>query len=187
LGETEILAQIKTDPGAFRQVFELYYKSIFGYIFRRTANFDDTADIVSETFLKAFKKIRNFEYRGISIKVWLYRIAINEINLHFRSRRKGKRLFENIVMKEPELFRTYLQEDRQSLENELLQHKKYLTVVTQLKQLPDRYQTVISLRFFEGKENREIAEILKMKEGTIKSLLSRGLEKLKKLCNETTQ
>ena len=48
-----------------------------------------------------------------------------------------------------------------------------------LKTLPVKYQEVISLRYFEGKNNKEIIEILNMKEGTLKSLLSRGLEKLR--------
>jgi RNA polymerase sigma-70 factor (ECF subfamily) len=46
--------------------------------------------------------------------------------------------------------------------------------------LPAKYQDVIALRYFEGKSIREIAEILGKREGTIKSLLSRGLEKIRK-------
>ena len=46
------------------------------------------------------------------------------------------------------------------------------------------YQEVIALRYFEGKNNKEIAEILDIKEGTIKSLLSRGLERLRMKCNQ---
>jgi RNA polymerase sigma-70 factor (ECF subfamily) len=53
-----------------------------------------------------------------------------------------------------------------------------------LKTLPIKYQEVISFKYFEGKENKEIAEILLIKEGTLKSLISRGLEKLRKKCNQ---
>jgi RNA polymerase sigma-70 factor (ECF subfamily) len=53
-----------------------------------------------------------------------------------------------------------------------------------LKTLPLKYQEVIALKYFEGKENKEIAEILNINEGTLKSLLSRGLEKLRKKCNQ---
>ena len=53
----------------------------------------------------------------------------------------------------------------------------------ELKTLPVKYQEVISLRYFEGKDNKEISEILGINEGTLKSLLSRGLEKLRKKCN----
>jgi RNA polymerase sigma factor (sigma-70 family) len=185
--EEKLLERIKNNPAVFSELFDLYYKPIFGYILRRTADFDDTADIASETFLKAFNNVPKFNHRGISIKVWLYRIATNEVNLHFRNQKKSKRLFENNAMDEPELFQSYLQLDRQVLEKELLLHAQYLSVVAQLKQLPVKYQNVIALRYFEGKDNREIAEILDLKEGTLKSLLSRGLEKLKNLCKETAR
>lgn len=183
--ETELLTQIRNDPAAFKQLFDLYYKAIFGYIFRRTADFDDTADIASEVFLKAFNNIRKFEYRGTSVKIWLYRIATNEINLYYRRKKKHKRLFEKSSMENPEMFLTYLQEDRLLLENELLYHGLFVSVLGNLKQLPVKYQEVIALRYFEGKDNAEIAQILNMKAGTLKSLLSRGLEKLRTLCKET--
>jgi RNA polymerase sigma-70 factor (ECF subfamily) len=59
-----------------------------------------------------------------------------------------------------------------------------LIVLKELKTLPIKYQEVISFKYFEGKENKEIAEILLIKEGTLKSLISRGLEKLRKKCNQ---
>ena len=49
---------------------------------------------------------------------------------------------------------------------------------------PVKYQEVIALRYFEGKDNKEIAEILNINEGTLKSLLSRGIEKLRVKCNQ---
>ena len=76
-------------PVQFAELFNLYYKPIFGYILHRTGNIDDTADIAAETFFKAFRHIQNFSYKGISVKVWLYRIATNEVNLYFRYKSKN--------------------------------------------------------------------------------------------------
>ena len=81
MDETDLLRNIRENPERFSKLFRLYYQPIFGYIIRRTGDFDDTADIASDTFLKAFRHINNFRYTGISVKVWLYRIATNEINL----------------------------------------------------------------------------------------------------------
>ena len=81
-------------------------------------------------------------------------------------------------------FAQYIQDDRERLEAELQVHQQYLLVVEQLKTLSIPYQEVIALRYFEGKNNKEIAEILDIKEGTIKSLLSRGLERLRMKCNQ---
>ncbi len=182
--EIELLNKIKTNPDHFSELFKLYYKPIFGYIFRRTGNFDDTADIAAETFFKAFKHIESFSYKGISIKIWLYRIATNETNLYFRHKQKHNSLFERIDFENKTDFNSFLCEDKKELELELQKHDQFLVVLKNLKTLPTKYQEVIALRYFEGKQNKEIVEILNINEGTLKSLLSRGLEKLRELCNQ---
>jgi RNA polymerase sigma-70 factor (ECF subfamily) len=184
MNEIELLNSIKNNPADFSKLFKLYYKPIFGYIFRRTGNFDETVDIAADTFFKAFKHINNFSYKGISIKVWLYRIATNEINLYFRYKKKHNSLFEQIDFENENNFNNYLYEYKKELETELQKHDQFVYVLKNMKTLPVKYQEVISLRYFEGKDNKEIADILNIKEGTLKSLLSRGLEKLRKKCNQ---
>jgi RNA polymerase sigma-70 factor (ECF subfamily) len=183
MNDKELLDKIKNNPADFSELFKLYYKPIFGYVLRRTGDFDDTADIAANTFFNAYSHIHNFSYKGISIKVWLYRIATNEVNLYFRYKQKHNSLFERIDLADKDLFNDYLHDDKLELEMELQKHDKFLAVLESLKTLPVKYQEVISLRYFEGKDNKEIIEILSINEGTLKSLLSRGLEKLRKKCN----
>jgi RNA polymerase sigma-70 factor (ECF subfamily) len=182
--EIELLNSIKTQPEAFSALFKLYYKAIFGYILRRTGNFDDAADIAADTFFKAYQQIGKFTYRGVSIKVWLYRIATNEVNQYFRHRQKTNVFFIWLEKESETALTQFLDEDRKNWEAELQGHTQYLTVLKNLKTLPNSYQDVIALRYFEGKDNKEITEILGIKEGTLKSLLSRGIEKLRKKCNQ---
>lgn len=184
MDETDLLNRIRSRPENFSELFKLYYQPIFGYILRRTGSFDDTADIAADTFLKAFRNIHNFTYTGISIKVWLYRIATNEMNLYFRFKQKHSTIFERIKVEENEIFRNYLSDDRKEIESELHRHEQFISVLKELKTLPLKYQEVIALRYFEGKDNKEISEILNINEGTLKSLLSRGVEKLRKKCNQ---
>lgn len=106
--ELELLNKIKEDPANFSTIFKLYYKPIFGYIFRRTGSFDNTADIAADTFLKAFTHIKNFNYKGISIKIWIYRIATNDVNMYFRQRQKHSLVFDEIKFENKELFKNYL-------------------------------------------------------------------------------
>jgi len=178
--ESELLNKIKSNPAVFSELFKLYYKPIFGYVLRRTGDFDDTADITAETFFKAFKYISNFSYNGISIKIWLYRIATNEVNLFIRQKKRHNRIFERLKLEDNELFNKYLNEDRRESDTELQKNDQFLVILKEVKLLPVKYQEVISLKYFEGKDTKEIAEILNIKEGTLKSLLSRGLEKLRK-------
>jgi RNA polymerase sigma-70 factor (ECF subfamily) len=184
MDETDLLKRIRDNPEHFSELFKLYYRQIFGYIIRRTGSFNDSADIAADTFLNAFRNIHNFRYTGISIKVWLYRIATNEINLYFRHKQKHNSVFERIDIADNSTFKNYIAEDRKEIEAELKHHNMFLSILKELKTLPVKYQEVISLRYFENKENKEIAEILNIKEGTIKSLLSRGLEKLRQKCNQ---
>jgi RNA polymerase sigma factor (sigma-70 family) len=182
VSDKELLDKIRDDPSNFSEVFRLYYKPLFGYIFRRTGDFDDTADITANTFLKAFTAINSFTYRGISVKVWLYRIATNEVNQFFRNRKKADSIFEKLG--DNSEYINLLSHDKEELEAELQKHQQFLLVMESLKALPLKYQEVLSFRYFEGKENKEIAEILSMKEGTLKSLISRGLELLREKCNQ---
>jgi len=184
MAEIELLNRIKLNPAEFSELFKLYYKPIFGYILRRTGNFDEAADITADTFFKAFRHIKNFSYKGISIKIWLYRIATNELNLYFRQKKKRNSIFDRLDIKDKNLFADYISDDKKEYESEIQKHDQFLLILKGLKTLPIKYQEVISLKYFEGKENKEISEILLIKEGTLKSLLSRGLEKLREKCNQ---
>lgn len=85
--DPELLEKIRNDPAEFSILFREHYKPIFGYVFRRTGDVDESADIAAETFYKALKYTNTFTYKGISLKVWLYRIATNELNMFFRHKR----------------------------------------------------------------------------------------------------
>ena len=184
MDENELLSKIRSNPEYFSELFKLYYKPIFGYIIRRTGDFDDAADIAADTFLKALRHIHNFRYIGISVKVWLFRIATNEINLYSRYKQKHNSIFDRIITEDRVIFNNYLADDRKEIEAEFQKHEQFNSVLKELKTLPVKYQEVIALKYFEGKENKEIVEILNINEGTLKSLLSRGLEKLRQKCNQ---
>jgi len=181
-GEEQLLLEkIRSDPKEFGILFDQYYSRIFGYILRRTLNYDLTGDIVAETFLKAFLKINEFKWKDISISSWLFKIATNEISQYYRKQKYSPYsldlLLDNgefdITNKES------FEEERARIEKELKNYDDFILVQKKLEKLPIKYQEVISLKYFEEKSIKEISEILGKKEGTIKSLISRGLQKLK--------
>ena len=176
--EKELVKRAKKDPEAFGKLYDQYYSQIFGYILKRVANLEIAQDVCSETFLKALKNLWKFRWKNISFSFWLYRIANNEIANYFR-RNKYKpvsldKVPEPIAVHNPE---TEILE----AEQELKKHQDFLKIQEKITKFPIKYQEVITLRFFEKKKIKEICEILGKKEGTIKSLLHRGLEKLKNL------
>src|SRR5471030_556594 len=181
--EALLIEQCHKNPAAFGEVFDCWYKPVFGYIMRRTADYDLSKDIAAETFLKAFLKISSFQWRGIGLSSWLYRIATNELNQYYRSSKYKpqslQQLLENPQMEK--LLHDEADDERELIENELKAYHDYNLIRANLVKLDIKYQEVIALRYFEQKTNNEISLILDKNEGTVKSLLSRGLEKLRNM------
>ncbi len=176
--ERELLLRIQSDRKEFGILFDHYYKPIFGYLYRRTGTYDLAKDMAAETFLKAFLRIDSFVWKDIAISSWLYRIATNEANQFFRKRKYKAAALESMVDFDLAT-QVDSEEEKHSLDAELKQHDDFILIQQKLSLLNIRDQEVIALRYFENKDNREISAILGKPEGTIKSLLSRGLEKLR--------
>ena len=181
--EKLLIDEIKTNNESFVKLYDYYYPKILGYCFRRTLDLNLSKDLTSETFLKAFIGIGKYQCRGIPFSSWLFRIASNEMNM--LDRKKKYNPDSLTVLKECGVFevpdKTSLNEEKNELEKQLQQSKDFVNIQQKLLLLPVKYQEVIALKYFEEKSIKEIAEILEIKEGTIKSLLSRGIEKLKNL------
>ncbi len=192
--EEDLIEKAKKDPEAFSKLYEKYYSQIFGYILKRTANLEIAQDVTSETFLKALKNLWQFRWRNIpfgvypvghrrcSFGAWLYKIANNEIVNYFRKRKGGLVPLEKVA--EP-ASTDDLETEFMEAQEELEKHQDFLKAQEKISKLDIKYHEVVVLRFFEKKQIKEIAEILGKKEGTIKSLLHRGIEKLKNEFFET--
>jgi RNA polymerase sigma-70 factor (ECF subfamily) len=186
--EKQLVELAQRDPQVFAKVYDHYYPRIFQYALKRTADVHLAQDITSETFFKALKKLWQFRWRNLPFSSWLYRIATNEVNQYFRKRKyhaasldeMQESGFEPIANGNPE---TELIEAQEKLKHQL----DFLACQRIVSQMDVKYQEVIALRFFERKEIKEIGQILGKSEGTIKSLLHRGLEKLQKAMSGSSE
>lgn len=181
--EKKLILQAKKDPRAFGILYDHYFPPILGYIYKRVLDKDQAHDIASETFLKAYSKLWQFRWKSVSISSWLYRIATNEVNSYFRSKR-----YQTISLNElrrttqfdfPDPTSLAIEKERIATQTEA--YKDLLRIQQAIRTLPVHYQEVITLRYLEKKSVKEVASILNKKEGTVKSLLSRGMEKLRQL------
>jgi len=118
----------------------------------------------------------------VPFSAWLYKIATNEIAAYYR-----QETYKSISMDylqaqgfEPESWYN-LEEEIIAAQNALQKHEDLLICRKAVKELPRKYQDVITLRFFADKKISEIAVIVGKPEGTVKSSLHRGLHKLKKI------
>jgi RNA polymerase sigma-70 factor (ECF subfamily) len=174
--ERDLVRKAKKDSEAFSELYKKYYSQIFGYILKRVADLEIAQDVTSETFLKALKNLWQFRWQNVPFSSWLYRIASNEIVNYFRKQKGKKVSLEKIT--EP-ISTDNIEVEFIEVQEELKKHQDFLRAQEKISKLDMRYQEVIVLRFFEKKQIKEISEILGKKEGTIKSLLHRGIKKLK--------
>ncbi len=178
--EEFLIGKVKSQGEAFGELYDAYYPQIFGYILKRTANIPLAQDITSDVFFTALKNIDQFHWRGIPFSSWLYRIAANEIADNFKKNRRQQAAVE--AMSDPaDISNASTESEFAQAEEELNQHQEFLALHGNILKLSLKYQEVIVLRFFEDKPINEIAAILGKPEGTVKSLLHRGLEKLRTL------
>lgn len=172
--EQRIVEQAKRDPQAFGKLYDAYFEDIFSFILRRTDDEALSADLSSQTFLKALQNLRKYENKGVPFSAWLYRIASNEVNKNFNKKKK-KRLFSL----EEERFLEII--DRGN-EQEFSEQQINLLTET-LSELPTDAMEVLELRFFEERSFKEISFILNIGESGAKMRLYRAVEKLKKHFN----
>ena len=175
--ERRLVAMAQKNPDDFKHLFNKYYDTIFNYALRRTGNAHLANDVAANTFLKALDQINNFQWRGSSFSAWLYRIATNEI---FQVHRKSKR-----TIRLTSEVKDRLQDDNSSdsalleAEEMVARNEKFKQIHAALSKLKIKYQTVLTLRYFEDKSIKEIAAILNMPENTVKTHIRRGLTHLK--------
>lgn len=170
--EQLLINQARTDPAAFHELYQQYFPRVYGYVAYRVGRREDTEDIVSETFMKVVEGLAHFEYRGEgSFAAWLFRIAHNMVNSFYRRRPNRQ---EALPLDElPDVQSMGLPPDQALLQKEKFARLQYL-----ISTLAPRRQEVITLKFYGGLKNNEIATILELDERTVASHLCRAIEDL---------
>ena len=186
-GEAALVSELKAgSETAFALLIAQYHQPLYSVIARSLQDPSDAADITQEVFLKVFRGIGGF-HGDASLKTWLYRIALHEASNRRRwwSRHKQQELTIDSPISESDdgseslcLGDTLADNGRSPFERAAEQETK-LRVEAALQKLPENYRTVVVLREIEGFAYDEIAEILNIHIGTVKSRLMRGRAALK--------
>jgi RNA polymerase sigma-70 factor, ECF subfamily len=167
--EQAIVESAKANPARFGLLYEKYYKPVFVFVFRRVGEEEIAADIVSNTFLKAMLALPKYIFRGLPFSAFLFRIAMNEINMYYRKTER-----ERLVSLDQSNLGQMIAEtgETDSKENQHLLLKVLGTLATEEMQL-------LELRFFEKRAFAEVGEIMGITENNAKVRTYRILEKLK--------
>ena len=176
--ERKWIEAAKKDPEAFEPIFQKYNSVIFNYILRRTCDVALAKDLTADTFLKALENLSRFHWRNVPFSAWLYRIATNEVKLHYRKNNRLSQLSDERIsrLKSDKLADDYLIR----AENAVQENRQFQRMHRALKTLNMKYQTVLTLRYFENLSIRDIARIMDLSENTIKTHIHRGIKHLKK-------
>lgn len=168
--ENILVERAKKNSKEFGALYEKYFDQIFNYLYRQTDNEELSGDLCSQTFVNALNNLKRYEFRGVPFSAWLYRIASNEVNKHYR-KSKGKKIFsiEEIRIKE-------LVEQTDEIWDEELINK----LIEFMKDLPIEMLQILELRFYEDRDFKEIAYILEISESGAKMRAYRALDKLRK-------
>jgi RNA polymerase sigma-70 factor (ECF subfamily) len=175
----QFIAEAHNDPAAFGRLYRRHYDAVFRYCVHRLFERQAAEDVTSAVFLKVVENLGRFNGTELQFRNWLYRIATNAVNDHLRRGAWRKRLLK--VAGEELSSRTA---DQQDLTDESTGKSALLREA--MLGLKARYQTIITLRFFENLKLTEIAEVLGSSPGTVRSQLARALAKLRKKLELTT-
>lgn len=179
--EKKLIAEIKKNPKKFEIIYDQHFDRIFSYVLKRVLDYETAKDICSEVFIKAFLSIRKFKWNNIPLIIWFLKISQNEIRLYFRNKKyKPQYLTSDYQHLMNQTF-PGIEEEKIEAENQLQKIKTIKKLINDLYQLSGNERECISLKYIENLTIAEISQVMGIKTGTIKSLLSRGIEKLKKM------
>lgn len=167
------------DAEALETFVARYINDVYKLLLRLTADKEEASDLTQETFLRAIRAIKSF--RGDSdLKTWLFRIAINVSNSRFRWwQKRGASITFSFDSEEVDL-RKIAFSDTENPECVALKKERESILIKALMKVPKKFRDAMILRDIEGFSYEEIAEILQVNLGTVKSRIARGREEFRK-------
>jgi RNA polymerase sigma-70 factor (ECF subfamily) len=160
----------KKNPAAFEPLYKRHFEVIYNYVRKSVGNKDLAADLTSEVFYAALCNLNKFKSTEHGIRPWLFKIALNQIRMHFRKHKKA------MLIPMDEIQLVSLVSDENKLEaNDL---RRILSA--HLSELSEVDQELIQLRFTAGFSFKEIGHILNINEDAAKMRMSRLVDKLKR-------
>jgi RNA polymerase sigma-70 factor (ECF subfamily) len=166
---------------AYEELIERYEQQMYGMVYRLLGNQSDACDVVQEVFLKVFRGVNAFREQS-SLRTWIYRIAINEVHNHRRwfvrhCRREVP--LESDRLDAPNSLE-YTPDPGRSPFDQALDSENRTLIEQALTRINPVFRTAVVLRDIQNLSYEEIAEILQVSLGTVKSRILRGREALRR-------
>ena len=169
------------DEEAYENLIQRYQQPVYNLVCRLASDPSDGADIAQEVFLKVFRNIQSFR-GGSSLKTWIYRIAVNEAYNHRRWFSRHQRQEVAFAPEEgTQNFADSLADPGRSPFDQAADQETRTLVEAALEKLNPKFRAAVILRDIEDLSYEEIAVVLQVSLGTVKSRILRGREALRKV------
>lgn len=168
------------ENAAYEALIDRFEHPIFNLVSRLLDNPADAADVTQEVFLKIFRNVDSFRGES-SLKTWVYRIAVNESRNHQRwfGRHRKKEVALEPISQETETAWDVLPDPGPSPLERVMDSERQALLELALSEINPNFRAVLVLREIEGLDYAEIAEILELSLGTVKSRMLRGRDALR--------
>ncbi|RDI37516.1 RNA polymerase sigma factor SigW [Falsibacillus pallidus] len=170
---------IKGDQNAFSEIVELYKDKVYQVCYRILGNRHEAEDIAQEAFIRAYINIESFN-QSRKFSTWLYRIATNLCIDRIRKKKPDYYLDAEVSGTDGLTMYSQVAADVALPEEKLEKMELRDNVHKEILKLPQKYRTVIVLKYIEELSLNEISEILDLPLGTVKTRMHRGREALRK-------
>lgn len=167
--EKQLIDHARKDSRRFAPLYAHYFESVYRFVWSKVRNGDLAGDLTSQVFSKAITALPKYKHQGVALGAWLMRIAINEVNLHYRERKKAAEvsLTTELVDGMLDALETAPEPDKRQ------------ALIDGLNALDAASVSLLEMRFFEEMRFSEMGAILGISEDNAKVRTYRALRALK--------
>lgn len=159
---------------SFEELYQTHFKSVYAYVFARVRNAAIAEDICANVWKKCYEHFASFDSEKGVFSQWLFTVARNETNMHWRLF-WVKHIF-SLPESDDELMPGT---DKTPLEN-LEENAFRAELIRALGRLSGKERDLISLKFYSGLNNRQIAGLTRLSETNVGTILHRAVQKLRR-------
>lgn len=171
------------DEGAFEQLLLAHQKGVYNLCLRMAGNPDDALDLSQEAFIRAWRALGQYQFDA-AFSTWLFRLTSN-VCIDFLRRQKRQQHMSLTVTDDDEPGEEFTVPDpAPGPEEQAVHNERRQAVARAMAALPGDYRAVMQLRAVEELSYEQIAEILDIKVGTVKSRLARARTQLRKILKD---
>lgn len=178
ISEKELLLKAKEgDDSAFEEIIKLYEQKICSTIYYMVKNENIVEDLAQEVFIKIYKNLSKFNEES-SLYTWIYRITMNTCIDQIKKEKKFTYINTYVETDDGEI-EVQIEDENQRVDTILENKIRQESIIKAIKSLPSEQRALIVLRDIRQFKYMEIAEMLDLNLGTVKSKISRARQSLK--------